>query len=46
MTKKDNVCFLCGEPCYGKTCTECFHKGKYSSLAKSDSRKRHYVKQM
>jgi len=43
---KGRVCLLCGKPCYGRTCHECFCKGKYKSLGRKSARRRRYVKQI
>lgn len=40
MNKGNRVCYLCGKPCFGHTCIDCFKKGKYSGL--SNSRKKNY----
>ena len=46
MSGKVRVCYLCGKPCYGSTCMDCFRKGKYKSIGRKDARRRRYVKQV
>jgi len=29
MSEKPRTCYLCGKPCWGHTCNECYKKGKY-----------------
>ena len=30
-TKPNRTCYLCGKPCWSKTCRECYYKGKYTT---------------
>ena len=32
--KKTRACYLCGKPSFGRTCRECFIKGKNNSLSR------------
>lgn len=44
MSNGSRVCYLCGKPCYGRTCIACFKKDKYKRLSKKGARRKHYVK--
>ena len=44
MSKGNRVCYLCGKPCFGHTCIDCFKKGKYKSRSRVSSRRKHYIK--
>lgn len=38
--KKTRTCYLCGKPSFGKTCRECFIKGKNNSLSRLEHTRR------
>jgi hypothetical protein len=40
MSGRLHPCYLCGKPCWYKTCRECYTKGRHSSLAKKYNRLR------
>ena len=44
MSHPTRFCYLCGDPCYGRSCKKCFRKGKSKSLAKKRARKKNYEK--
>ena len=46
MSKKDRVCSICGVPCYGHTCRDCYIEKKYGGLSRQESSRNYYVKQV
>ena len=43
MSKKDRLCSVCGESCYGDKCRGCYVKSKYGGLSRQVSRKNYYA---